>query len=73
MEETNQQPSQKNKVSAGAEDAWTWWNTRASFREGDSLGTKFKKVGIRIAGIIALVVFSPVLLFALVVSFIVAL
>ena len=70
--DTDQSPKKK-RFSAGTEDAWTWWNERASFKEGDTWGIKLKKIGIRLIGIIVMVIFSPVLVFALLVSFIVAL
>lgn len=80
MEETSHQepnnrdqPPKKNHFSSGAEDIWAWWNERATFKEGDTWSAKIKKIGIRFIGVILLVVFSPVLLFALIVSFIVAL
>ncbi len=50
------------KAASGAKDIFDWWNQKAKIKEEDSTLTIFKKIGIRLAGIILLVIFSPVLI-----------
>lgn len=45
-----------------AQDLFDWWNEKATIQRGDSAGTIFKKIGIRILGVIVLIIFSPILL-----------
>ncbi|GEM_PF-4994799 len=56
-----------------SQDAFWWWNEQSTFVEGDSLRTKFKKVLLRVSGILLLIIFSPALLLALIIAFLVAL
>lgn len=63
----------KPGMKGQAQDAFKWWNELSALQAGDTFGTKIKKVLIRIGGILFLVAFSPFLLFALLVAFIVML
>ncbi|MEQ8714061.1 MAG: hypothetical protein RIC80_13650 [Cyclobacteriaceae bacterium] len=49
------------------------WDEIASIEDHDAAGVKFRKVLIRVGGIIMLITFSPALLLALVIAFLVAL
>ena len=70
MEERNHSEKGRKDTTQGV---FEWWNERSSISPGDSLYTKISKILIRLLGIIFLVAFSPLLLLALLVSFLVAL
>ncbi len=72
MQDSNKSDSRPGMKSQ-TQDAFKWWNELSTFQAGDTFGTKIKRVFIRIGGIIFLVAFSPFLLFALLVAFIVML
>jgi len=45
-----------------AKDIFDWWNDKARINSEDSKTTVLKKIGIRLLGIILLIIFSPILL-----------
>lgn len=73
MEEAPKKKKAPARVKGQAQDAYTWWNELATIKPNDSLGTKIKRVLIRMAGILFIIIFSPLLLLVLIISFLVAL
>lgn len=58
---------------SGAKDIFDWWNQKARIRDEDNGITILKKIGIRLAGIILIIIFSPVLIVIFLVVFAMAL
>lgn len=52
----------QKQLNKRGKDIFDRWNEKASIKEGDELPTVLKKVGIRIGGILLLIIFSPLLL-----------
>ena len=65
--------SAAQRVSGSAQDVYSWWKERTFIAKEDSFWTIVSKVLFQIFGIIAMLVASPMLLLALVISFLVAL
>jgi hypothetical protein len=65
MKENLSKPSEVEKgeseVQKGARDLFDRWNAKAKIDKSDDLPTRLKKIGIRIGGIILLMLFSPLL------------
>jgi lipopolysaccharide/colanic/teichoic acid biosynthesis glycosyltransferase len=53
---------QSQKVKQKSKDLFDRWNHAATIRKGDIPPVILKKLGIRILGIILLIIFSPILL-----------
>lgn len=78
MAENNLSDDQKpasaaQRVSGSAQDVFSWWKERTFIEKRDSFWTIVLKVLFQIFGIVAMLVASPMLLLALVISFLVAL
>lgn len=65
--------SATQQVRGSAQDVYSWWKERTFITKEDSFWTIVSKVLFQIFGIIAMLVASPMLLLALVISFLVAL
>lgn len=72
MEENNHGKKGGEKT-AQDDDVFRWWNERSTILPGDSFNTKVSKILIKLLGILFLVIFSPLLLIALLIAFLVAL
>lgn len=64
-ENENVKPAMKGQ----ARDAFKWWSGLSRIQAGDSFGKIIQRVLIHLAGIVFLIVFSPILLFALLIAF----
>lgn len=63
----------KSGVKGQAQGLFDWWMELSSIQPGDGVAKIIQRVLIRIAGIIFMIVFSPILLFALLVAILLAL
>lgn len=52
----------RQKVKQKGQDLFDWWNNKATLRPGDEIPTVLQKIGIRILGILLMIIFSPILL-----------
>jgi hypothetical protein len=66
-------PSANQRLAGSAQDVFSWWKGRTFIRKGDSVWDIISKVLFQVFGIIVMLVASPMLVLALVVSFLVAL
>lgn len=57
-----QKQKPQNELNRKGKDLFDRWNEKASIKAGDELPTVIKKVGIRIGGILLMILFSPLLL-----------
>lgn len=73
MENANRKNDLKSGIKNQTSDVFKWWNDRSTIRPEDTTADKIKRILIRVGGVILLVAFSPVLLLALLVAFLVAL
>ncbi|MGB3848400.1 MAG: hypothetical protein WA958_00420 [Tunicatimonas sp.] len=75
----NEKPSGKKQLRAdqrlagSAQDVFSWWKERTFIKKEDSVWTIISKVLFQVFGIIVMLLASPMLVLALVVSFLVAL
>ena len=51
-----------HKVKQKSQDLFDWWNAKARLHPGDKIQTVALKIGIRILGIVLMLIFSPILL-----------
>lgn len=72
MEQTDKK-EMRSTVRDQAQGIFKQWNDRATIKKGDSLGKIVKRILIRIGGILVMIVFSPFLLLALLIAFVIAL
>ncbi|MGB3182909.1 MAG: hypothetical protein WBB45_16070 [Cyclobacteriaceae bacterium] len=69
--------AQENEAAKGVRDAtkgaFQSWKEKTTIYKSDSFGQKLLKVLYMIGGVLAMIVFSPLLLLALIIAFLVAL
>ncbi len=63
----------KQKLQESTRGIFKEWNDKATIHKGDSTLIIIKKIIIRIIGIILMTIFSPFIVLALIVAFVVAL
>ena len=51
----------KSGVNAKAQSLFEWWNEKATIVKDDSVVTILTKIGIRLLGILLLIIFSPII------------
>lgn len=61
-EEQNNSVPKSGQVTGKAKGLFEWWNNKATILENDTTGVKVKKIGIRVGGILLMIIFSPILL-----------
>ena len=65
--------SASEQLSSSAQDVFSWWKKRTFINPEDSFWTITSKVLFQVFGIVVMLIASPMLLLALVISFLVAL
>lgn len=60
-------------VQGATRGAFTWWREKSRINPEDTFGTKVLKVLYMIGGVLFMILFSPLLLLAFVIAFLVAL
>ncbi|MFA0964477.1 hypothetical protein AB9P05_21905 [Roseivirga sp. BDSF3-8] len=69
--------AEENAGAQGVQDAtkgaFQWWKEKSTIQPGDSFGQKVLKVIYKIGGVLAMIIFSPLLLLAFLIAFLVAL
>lgn len=63
----------KEKLQESTRGIFKEWNDKATIHKNDSTAVVLQKIAIRIAGIVVITLFSPFILLALIVAFVVAL
>jgi len=73
MEEDSNDKELKDSIKDSTKGVFKRWNDKAKIKSGDSFATILKKILIRIGGILFLIIFSPGLILALILAFLLAL
>ncbi len=62
-------PSAAKELSDKAADTYQWWNNLATINAEDPFLVGAAKIGIRLLGILVLLVLSPVILLGVIIAF----